>query len=538
MFDLFPIDWAGFHFMRPELLWLLVPLFVILVMGAISLRQEIKWKYIISPHLRPYVIQQGSESKKLLMYGLLLFGMVSGIVGAAGPTWEKIEVPGQQLETPAVLILDMSDSMLSDDIPPNRLERAKFKINDFLSQDPRARVALIGYAGTAHTIVPLTHDYEIIRSHVDGLSPSVMPESGNSFSEALQLADSVMAVTTAPGIVMILSDDTEEVWEEEIRQYQQFGDHRIMLLSFNSQMASTSSTSDITRFDRYQLTLDKSDVELMAESIRQDLVFTESPEEKEDEWRDTGWILTLPTAVVLLMWFRRGWVLICLLMVFTSCNWGERFQDLWYSKDYQGQMLSDQGKFEQAAATYIDPLRQGVAYYKAGKFQEAARAFDKDTTAIAAYNKGLAFAQMGDLSSAQLAFQQAVEMDPNFEQALESQEKISQIIQQQDEVNFQDAEEQSAGDEQAENIQNKDMEDLGGGGQEATEEDMQKERKEETVTTDIRKGKELDEVPDDIGSTQQDNSKVLMQKVDDDPSLFLKRKFEYQLKKRRAVGNE
>jgi Ca-activated chloride channel family protein len=68
---------------------------------------------------------------------------------------------------------------------------------------------------------------------------------------------------------------------------------------------------------------------------------------------------------------------------------------------------------------------------------------------------------------------------------------------------------------------------------------MQKQRKEETVATDIRKGKELDEVPDDIGSSsQQDNSKVLMQKVDDDPSLFLKRKFEYQFKKRRAAEDE
>ena len=77
------------------------------------------------------------------------------------------------------------------------------------------------------------------------------------------------------------------------------------------------------------------------------------------------------------------------------------------------------------------------------------------------------------------------------------------------------------------------MEDLGGGGQEATEEDMQKERLEETVTTDIRKGKELDEVPDDIGASEpKANSKVLMQKVDDDPTLFLKRKFAYQLKLR------
>ena len=54
---------------------------------------------------------------------------------------------------------------------------------------------------------------------------------------------------------------------------------------------------------------------------------------------------------------------------------------------------------------------------------------------------------------------------------------------------------------------------------------------EETVSTDVRKGKELDEVPDDIEFGKQDNSqKILMRKVDDDPALFLKRKFAYQVK--------
>jgi len=75
------------------------------------------------------------------------------------------------------------------------------------------------------------------------------------------------------------------------------------------------------------------------------------------------------------------------------------------------------------------------------------------------------------------------------------------------------------------------MEDLGGGGQEATEEDMQQERKEETVATDVRMGKELDEVPEDFETGEQDDSqKVLMRKVDDDPALFLQRKFAHQVR--------
>lgn len=103
------------------------------------------------------------------------------------------------------------------------------------------------------------------------------------------------------------------------------------------------------------------------------------------------------------------------------------------------------------------------------------------------------------------------------------------------EVNPEDAQEATEKG-QAENQQNTSPEDLGGGGQEATKEQMEKERLEETVNTDVRKGKELEEVPDNFESGKQDNSqKVLMRKVDDDPALFLKRKFKHQVKEQKLI---
>jgi Ca-activated chloride channel family protein len=85
----------------------------------------------------------------------------------------------------------------------------------------------------------------------------------------------------------------------------------------------------------------------------------------------------------------------------------------------------------------------------------------------------------------------------------------------------------------AKNKQNDSPEDLSGGGQEATKKDMEKERKEETTETEQRKGKELDELPDDFKSGSGELPKnILMRKVDDDPALFLTKKFKYQIKKR------
>jgi Ca-activated chloride channel family protein len=149
---------------------------------------------------------------------------------------------------------------------------------------------------------------------------------------------------------------------------------------------------------------------------------------------------------------------------------------------------------------------------------------------MGAYNLGLAYYKNGDYAAAGLAFGKAVEMNPDMGDARANQTLMQQMAIGTDEVNPEEAEE-AAAEQTDQNIENKDMEDLGGGGQEATKEDMEKERKEETATTDIRKGKELDEVPDNFESGKQDESqKILMRKVDDDPALFLKRKFAHQLK--------
>ncbi|MBN3581489.1 VWA domain-containing protein [Algoriphagus aestuarii] len=558
--DLFPIDWNEFHFLRPVFLWGFAPLSLILLLSLLSIRQEITWKAMIAPHLRPYVIQKGNEGMKIWMQVIGFFALSLGILGLAGPTWKKVEVPGQQLETPLVVLLDLSQSMLATDLQPNRLERAKFKISDLIEQNPQARMALIGFAGTAHTIVPLTKDYGIIKSHIDGLSPDVMPLPGSNLEDALTLADTLMSVTDAPGTVLILSDDIEDQEFELIRNFVQNSNNSVQLLAINTDsgaevpnlsgrgtikdqegnsMISALNENVLAQLNALEqvtvnrLTLDESDVELISKAVKKNLIFTEKPEEKEDDWRDVGLLLIIPMAILFLLWFRKGWVLYGLVLIlFSSCSGDMTFKDLWYTKDYQAQLLSDKGDFAAAAEEFEDPLRKGVAYFKAGNYEAAIQQFKNDTSAYGAYNLGLAYYQNGDFAAAEGAFATAEELDPSMDQASENKDKMGHLSAGENEVDPQDAQEADP-NQQANTKQNDSMEDLSGGGQEATKEDMEKERLSETVNTDIRKGKELDEVPDDIKASmmQQDKSKVLMRKVDDDPALFLKRKFEFQVKK-------
>ena len=553
------INWNDFHFLRTDFLWLMIPALVALIIALLGLKERIKWKSVIAPKLRPFMIKKGSERIKKWMH-ILLFLLISvAILGAAGPSWRKNELPEQILETPLIITLDLSQSMMADDIQPSRLERAKFKLLDLFEAKPGARTALVGFAGTAHTIVPLTRDYKIISSHLQSLSPDIIPYPGSDLRNGLILADSLCNDTSAPGTILIVSDDISEQTFSLLQSMSIDNKNRFVLMPMNTPGGATIpgkrkgstykdsqgkpiiSSMDNTILQKIgslenveisALTLDKSDVQILSKKISENLEFNEDEEEQEENWKDDGLWLSVPFAFLVLLWFRKGWVIYGLLIMTTlsSCGKKSEFVDLWVSKDYQAQTHYQNEEYSEAGSLYTDPLRKGIAFYKAGDYQQAIESFKIDSTAMGSYNLGLAYYQNGDYAAAAQAFDQAIQLDPELEEAKKSKQSAQNLIPGTDPMTTEEATEVPE-EKQAQNIENKDTEDLGGGGQEATEEDMKKERKEETVGTDTRTGKEMEEVPDDFKSGKGDNSqKVLMRKVDDDPALFLKRKFKHQVK--------
>ena len=558
MNDWTTIDWDKFHFLRPEFLYALAAVAFIFLIGFFSFRDEEKWKKNIAVHLRPYVIQKGSGTMRMIVHSLLSVFMAIACLGLAGPTWNEVEVPGKILETPVVIALDLSQSMMATDIQPTRLERAKFKINDLLDANPHARIALVGFAGTAHTIVPLCTDYNIIKSHLTGLSPDVLPYPGSDVEAALFLTDSITKVSDAPSRLILITDDFDAQLFEHIQAYINQGNRIVEVLPMNTFSGADVTFAKSKRVQKdengdpvhsalnqnvlnqlsslksvhvNQLTLDNSDMAHISDLIAKDLSFQEQAEKKENLWVDRGIWLAIPLALFLLMWFRKGFVIYGLLFIgLASCTNEMSFEDLWYTKDYQAQKIVEAGDYTAAAETFEDPMRKGVAYFKAGDYESAITAFNQDTSAEAAYNLGLAYYKNGDYAAAQLAFGEAVEKNPDMKDAAKNQQIALKMMGGADDVDPEEAQEKKPAGE-AQNEQNKGPEDLSGGGQEATKEDMEQERKEETVNTDVRKGKELEEVPDNFEAGEADNSqKVLMRKVDDDPSLFLKRKFAHEVK--------
>ena len=552
------IDWEKFHFLREEYLWIAIPAIIIILIGVFFFSESNSWKKKIAPHLRPFVIVKGTEWKSRWMHFSVLIMFAFGFIAFMGPSWDQIKAPTKKIKSQLVIALDLSQSMLAEDISPNRLERAKFKIKDLLDANPRAETSLLVFSGSTHTVIPFTTDYKLILDQIDGLKPSMMPVKGTSFKGLFSKLDSMFVENKAKGRVLLITDDFEDLSLELASSFLQDNNVELYLYPFATQSGgkipsfNETSSLDIQKLNSIaaiekasvlEITLDDSDVKDLSKLISDELVFEDKGDEEEENWKDNGFWFIIPLAFIFLFSFRKGWALNVLIISFslTSCSTENKkkasdfqFADLWYTKEYQAQKQYDLKNYSQAAQEFEDPMRKGVAYYKAGDLISAKTAFEKDSTTQGLYNLGLVYAKLGQLDKSKELFEKVLQKDPSNQNAASN---LQHIIAAKEELNNLKPEDAVLDESvnKAKNEQNKSPEDLSGGGQEATKKDMEKERLEENVETDTRKGKELEELPDDFKSGKGDLPKnILMRKVDDDPALFLKRKFKYQIKKKQV----
>ena len=118
----------------------------------------------------------------------LLVGTVLVVAALARPQWgSEPEVTFDQARE-VVLALDLSQSMLADDVAPNRLARSKLLIESLLGELEGERVGLIVFSGTAFLQVPLSSDYEVMREILPELQPSYLPQGGTDFEALLRSA--------------------------------------------------------------------------------------------------------------------------------------------------------------------------------------------------------------------------------------------------------------------------------------------------------------------------------------------------------------
>ena len=146
---------------------------------------------------------------------ILLLGLALAILALARPQWGRIEVPVFDQSREILIALDLSRSMLSTDIKPSRLDRARLLITSLLDKLKGERVGLIIFSGTAFLQSPMSADYEILREFLPQLNTTYLPEGGTNYRALLDTAiTSFGATDTADRYLIILSDGeaTDDNW--------------------------------------------------------------------------------------------------------------------------------------------------------------------------------------------------------------------------------------------------------------------------------------------------------------------------------------
>jgi Ca-activated chloride channel family protein len=174
-------------------------------------RQSLALSRFVSAHLRGELTRSISTSKRRLQRGLYLLSVALLFVALAGPTygfrWEKINRRGNEI----VFALDTSRSMLTPDIKPNRLTRAKLAIDDFVNQLDGDAVGILAFAGSAFMVCPITLDYGAFHESLAAIDTDTIPRGGTNISSAIHEAQ--IALRRRPGSdkTLILITDGEDL---------------------------------------------------------------------------------------------------------------------------------------------------------------------------------------------------------------------------------------------------------------------------------------------------------------------------------------
>ena len=194
------------QWLRPSWLWCFVPLVLAFFYWLRRGINKSAWENVVDPQLQPYVIS-GDDSKRVVAPYALFAGWALCLIMLAGPVWEQREVPVFQAQQAEVVLVDLSRSMLSDDVAPNRLTRARFKLSDLLKQSKGRQIGLIGFTERPYVISPLTEDTETIEAFLPSLSPDIMPVQGSRLDLAVDRALVLLEqASVQQGHILVIGD--------------------------------------------------------------------------------------------------------------------------------------------------------------------------------------------------------------------------------------------------------------------------------------------------------------------------------------------
>lgn len=578
-----------FHFIRPWWLLALLPLCFLGWTWVRHTQSTSKWESAISSELLEALLDRSNDRSSRLLSATLIVCALFAPVGLAGPTWEKLPQDVEQKNDALIVLLDLSLSMLAQDIKPSRVAKAHQKITDILRTRDEGLTALVVYAGDAHAVVPLTDDVATIENLLYSLTPEMMPVYGSNPDHALQLAGELFTnAMLLQGRILIITDGIDDL--SSVTQHRSTS-FPISIIGVGTSAGAPIPLDRLRQPGRYLETqegsqiiasLDENRLRDIAEigfgryatislgdrDIDQALSTTLPGEDETieverdfDTWLDQGHWFALILLPFALLAFRRG-VLVAIVALCCiptdavyagstatpadglAASIGNAFsntwESLWLRNDQRAKRALANGEPGRAAILFDDPQWQSVARYKSGDYARALNGFTSDESMTGIYNQANALARLGEYEVAIEHYDKVLAIHPGHEDAAFNKELVEQLLEEQQ------ASDQQNQDQQSESDQESDESEQSDDSQESEQNDQDQQAQNQQENEQDAQDEEQESEGDQQSQAQEDEAardekqealEQWLRRVPDDPGGLLRRKFQHETKQRLRRGD-
>ena len=421
---------GNFHFLRPWLLLLLFLPFMLYGFYFRGINAQSSWQKVIDKRLLDYLLVKGSALKRRIFVWTALAGMLTAIIAAAGPSWQKIEVPALQKQNPVMIILNLSSDMQESDLTPSRLERAKYKIKDFLNLLHGVQAGLEVYSSEPFVIAPLTDDMNILQNLLPAVNFDIMPANGDRLDRAIELAVAkIKAAGYGQGQLVIFTPDVGQKFDLALAAAKKaaaegFSLNIIGVTALPNEKLTLLAKAGHGKY--WNLQADDDNIDMLAQQLNRSNGKLEQSGNLRTIWLDAGWYLLILPLLCCLSFFRKGILVIAFILFSTDA-----FAGFFLNDNQEGLKAFNDRDYASAAAVFKDSGWKGAAFYRAGDYQKAYAEYQKDSSTEGLYNQGNALAKGGKIKEAIARYEEVLKQNPAHEDAKFNLEYLKKQQQQQ-----------------------------------------------------------------------------------------------------------
>ena len=575
------------HFIRPELLWLLLVVLPLILLAWRKQSSGGDWAKAIDSELLPYLVaSEGSSGSRLRQLWWLALPLL--VFGASGPSLERTELPVFEKSDALVIVLDLSRSMWATDTQPSRIRRARQKVMDVLDLRSEGVTGMVVFAGDAHVVTPLTDDTRTIENLLSALAPDIMPLQGSNATEALGLAASLLETSgLTNGSVLLITDGLPKLSTSQVSDLLKPVGAALSILIVGTETGAPIPLPDggFLRDDSDQIVIpavdkrmiqqiasnldarsasvavDSSDLTYLLSGTESSMASDDSLDRKTDTWVDLGYWLAIAAALLLLPLFRRGALsalVFAVLLTDADPAQANPLENFWSTPDQKGASALADGDPALAATLFEAPEWRGTAQYEAGNFKSSSAEFGKLESTDSLYNRGNALALAGDLKAAIESYDKSLALSPERQDAITNRELVKSLLEQQEQdqqgndqdsdsdQSDQDGESQDSESESAQQEQDSQSESQEGDSEPSDQQpsDQESQQNGDAEMTEDLSPSDLEEATQeqlarfDEALEEQQALEQWLRRVPDDPGGLLRRKFRYQTIQRLRNGEE